>query len=67
MGRAKDLADFQSTGTPFNQTLVDDLATGGFIAQQRNVVPVGGTGAGKTHRKLHPIRCSRALLQFGLW
>ncbi len=26
-----------------------DLAAGGFIAQQRNVVLVGGTGTGKTH------------------
>ncbi|MEY9526460.1 hypothetical protein ABIF70_007601 [Bradyrhizobium japonicum] len=38
-----------STGTPINQTLVNDLADGGFIAQQRNVVLVGGTGTGKTH------------------
>src|SRR5678815_379266 len=38
-----------STGTPINQTLVNDLASGGFIAQQRNVVLVGGTGTGKTH------------------
>jgi DNA replication protein DnaC len=29
--------------------LVRDLATGGFLAQQRNVVLVGGTGSGKTH------------------
>src|ERR1700748_1651756 len=35
--------------TPINQTLVNDLAGGGFIAQQRNVVLVGGTGTGKTH------------------
>ena len=26
-----------------------DLAAGGFIAQQRNLVLVGGTGTGKTH------------------
>src|SRR5436190_22592670 len=31
------------------QTLVHDLASGGFIAQQRNAVLVGGTGTGKTH------------------
>ena len=36
-------------GTPINQTLVNDLAAGGFIAQQRNAVLVGGTGTGKTH------------------
>jgi DNA replication protein DnaC len=46
---AKDLNDFQFDGTPINQTLVNDLAGGGFIAQQRNVVLVGGTGTGKTH------------------
>ena len=31
------------------RTLVNDLAGGGFIAQQRNAVLVGGTGTGKTH------------------
>ena len=46
---AKDLNDFQFEGTPINQTLVNDLAGGGFIAQQRNVVLIGGTGTGKTH------------------
>jgi DNA replication protein DnaC len=46
---AKDLEDFQFEGTPINQTLVNDLAGGGFIAQQRNAVLVGGTGTGKTH------------------
>ena len=46
---AKDLDDFQFDGTPINQTLVNDLAGGGFIAQQRNAVLVGGTGTGKTH------------------
>jgi DNA replication protein DnaC len=46
---AKDLEDFQFEGTPINRTLVNDLAAGGFIAQQRNVVLVGGTGTGKTH------------------
>src|ERR1700678_476831 len=46
---AKNIEDFQFDGTPINQTLVNDLAGGGFIAQQRNVVLVGGTGTGKTH------------------
>ena len=46
---AKNIDDFQFDGTPINQTLVNDLAGGGFIAQQRNVVLVGGTGTGKTH------------------
>src|SRR5262245_34341347 len=66
---AKDLADFQFEGTPINRTLVNDLAGGGFVVQQRNVVLVGGTGTGQNpsgHRnrqKLHPIRRSWALLQ----
>jgi IstB-like ATP binding protein len=46
---AKDLDDFQFEGTPINETLVHDLASGGFLAQQRNAVLVGGTGTGKTH------------------
>jgi IstB-like ATP binding protein len=46
---AKDLDDFRFDGTPINETLVHDLAGGGFIAQQRNAVLVGGTGTGKTH------------------
>lgn len=46
---AKDLEDFQFVGTPINQTLVNDLASGGFIDQQRNAVLIGGTGTGKTH------------------
>ena len=45
---AKDLDDFQFEGTPINETLVRDLAGGGFLAQ-RNAVLVGGTGTGKTH------------------
>src|SRR5215216_2535032 len=46
---AKDVDNFQFEGTPINETLVRDLAGGGFIAQQRNAVLVGGTGTGKTH------------------
>ena len=46
---AKDLDDFLFDGTPINQTLVHDLAGGGFLAQQRNAVLIGGTGTGKTH------------------
>jgi DNA replication protein DnaC len=46
---AKDLDDFQFDGTPINETLVRDLASGGFLAQQRNAVLIGGTGTGKSH------------------
>lgn len=46
---AKDANDFAFEGTPINETLVRDLANGAFLAEQRNVVLVGGTGTGKTH------------------
>jgi len=61
---AKDLEDFQFEGTPINQTLVNDLAGGGFIAQQRNTVLVGGTGTGKTHLAIAIARsCIRSRAQ----
>src|SRR6204780_2500679 len=44
-----------------NETLLRDLAGGGFIAQQRNAVLVGGTGTGKTHLAIAIARsCIRA-------
>ena len=46
---AKELADFRFADTPVNEALVRDLATGAFLAQQRNAVFIGGTGTGKTH------------------
>ena len=46
---AKDIDDFDFTGTAINETLVRDIATGAFIANQRNGVLIGGTGTGKTH------------------
>jgi len=46
---AKDLGQFDFTGTPVNEGLVRDLATGAFLAEQRNAVLVGGTGTGKSH------------------
>lgn len=46
---AKDLAEFTFTDTPVNEALVRDLATGAFLAEQRNAVLVGGTGTGKSH------------------
>ena len=46
---AKDIDDFNFDSTPINETLVRDLLGGNFLAHQRNVVLVGGTGTGKTH------------------
>ena len=46
---AKDIDDFTFDDTPINETLVRDLASGNFLAHQRNAVLIGGTGTGKTH------------------
>jgi DNA replication protein DnaC len=59
---AKDVDGFQFGGTPINETLLRDLAGGNFLAHQRNVVLVGGTGTGKTHLA---IALARALIRDG--
>src|SRR5256714_14911175 len=46
---AKDIDEFDFTGTPINEALVRDLASGAFLAEQRNAVLIGGTGTGKSH------------------
>jgi DNA replication protein DnaC len=46
---AKEIDEFVFADTPVNETLVRDLAGGGFLSHQRNLVLVGGTGTGKTH------------------
>jgi DNA replication protein DnaC len=58
---AKELAEFDFAGTPINEGLVHDLAAGGFLANQRNAVLVGGTGTGKSHLAIAIARnCIRA-------
>jgi DNA replication protein DnaC len=58
---AKELATFDFTGTPVNEALIRDLATGAFLQHQRNAVLVGGTGSGKTHLAVAIVRnCIRA-------
>jgi DNA replication protein DnaC len=42
--------------------LVRDLATGAFVADQRNAVLIGGTGTGKSHLA---IAIARALIRSG--
>jgi DNA replication protein DnaC len=59
---AKDLDDFDFTGTPVNEALVRDLAGGAFIAEQRNVVLISGTGTGKSHLA---IAIARACIRNG--
>ncbi|MSO77454.1 MAG: ATPase, partial [Alphaproteobacteria bacterium] len=46
---AKTLAEFDFAASPVNEPLVRELHGGGFLAQQRNAVLVGGTGTGKSH------------------
>ena len=46
---AKELAEFQFDDTLINEGLVRDLASGAFLAHQRNAVLIGGTGTGKSH------------------
>ena len=59
---AKDIEDFVFADTPINEALVHDLAGGDFLAHQRNVVLVGGTGTGKTHLA---IAIARACIRNG--
>jgi DNA replication protein DnaC len=59
---AKDIDDFDFADTPVNESLVRELTTGTFVADQRNVVLVGGTGTGKSHLA---IAIARALIRNG--
>jgi DNA replication protein DnaC len=60
---AKDIDEFVFDGTPVNEALVRELATGNFISLQRNAVLIGGTGTGKTHLA---IAIARALIRNSL-
>ena len=53
---AKEIDEFTFDDTPINETLVRDLTSGNFLAHQRNLVLVGGTGTGKTHLAIAIVR-----------
>ena len=59
---AKDLDGFTFAGTPINENLIRNLATGAFLGEQRNAVLVGGTGTGKSHLA---IAMARACIRGG--
>ncbi|MBB5536301.1 hypothetical protein GGD55_003008 [Rhizobium giardinii] len=59
---AKDIDDFDFADTPVNESLVRELATNTFVADQRNVVLVGGTETGKSHLA---IAIAHALIRNG--
>src|SRR5437763_277126 len=59
---AKDIGDFDFTGTPINETLIRHLASGAFLTEQRNAVLIGGTGTGKSHLA---IAIARACIRGG--
>jgi DNA replication protein DnaC len=60
---AKELADLSFAGTPINGALIEQLASGAFLEDKRNVVLIGGTGTGKSHIAIgiarHIIRTGR--------
>jgi len=60
--QAKDLAEFAFDATPIHEPAIRDLASGAFLAQQRNVVMIGGTGTGKSHLA---IAIARACIRGG--
>ena len=59
---AKDIDDFNFASTPVNEAQILDLASGAFLAEQRNAVLVGGTGTGKSHLA---IAIARACIRGG--
>ena len=64
---AKDIDDFDFAGTPVNEALIRDLASGAFLAEQRNAVLIGGTGTGKSHLAIAIARaCLRSCWRYAV-
>ncbi len=59
---AKDLDQFDFSASPVNETQVRSLYEGQFLANQSNVILIGGTGTGKTHLA---ITISRQVIRSG--
>jgi IstB-like ATP binding protein len=55
---AKDIDDFDFTGTPVNEAQIRDLASGAFLAEQRNA----RVGRGNRHRQVASRHSHRASL-----
>ena len=55
---ARELEECDFEAAEINETLIRDLASGDFLDHQRNLVPVGGTGTGKTHLAASIARAS---------
>jgi len=56
MPLAKELADFVFADTPINEQLARELASANFLAQQRNVVAVGGSESDSYCSSLHLLK-----------
>lgn len=59
---AQAIDELDVDAAEINEPPVRDLAAGGFLKQQRNVVPIGGTGTGKSHAA---IAIARACIRRG--
>ena len=59
---AKEVAEFDFSASPVNEPLVREHATGALLESKRNVVLVGGTGAGKSHLA---VAVTRACIRSG--
>lgn len=45
----KELSEFDFSGSCVDEAVINELAEGTFLTEQRNVVLIGGTGTGKSH------------------